>query len=66
MHKDLRHFLRDLKARGWRVEYRKRSSHYRLLPPNGGPPLFMGGTPSDRRALLNCKAAVRRAERASA
>ncbi len=58
--KDLHAVLREAENQGWRVELR-RGGHYKLYPPGGrGIPITTGSTPSDRRALRNRIARMRR------
>lgn len=45
-------------SHGFSVRLTKRS-HLRFSRP-GYPPVFTGGSPSDRRAVLNAKATLRR------
>lgn len=46
---------------GWRVE-RTAKRHYRFLPPDKSTRSFVtGGTPSDRRSVMNIEAQLRRA-----
>ena len=61
MRHDLERLLRAARACGWQVT-RTRKSHWRLLHPNGGI-VVASGSPSDRRALRNMQAQMRRAER---
>jgi predicted RNA binding protein YcfA (HicA-like mRNA interferase family) len=55
---DLKKILKALADQGWKITQR-RSSHYRLQSPNGDV-YFAGSTPSDRRAVLNLRADLRR------
>jgi hypothetical protein len=64
MKHDLKQVLRQAAAAGWRVQP-TRGGHWRLLYPGGGV-VVMSSTPSDRRALANFKAQLRRAERRAA
>jgi predicted RNA binding protein YcfA (HicA-like mRNA interferase family) len=61
MRHDLERLLRQASACGWQVA-RTRGGHWRLLHPSGGI-VVMSSTPGDRRALLNMRAQLRRAER---
>ena len=57
----LRRLIDEKIAEGWHVE-RRRRSHLAFYPPAGsGPPVFHSSTSSDRRALKNLKAQLRRA-----
>jgi predicted RNA binding protein YcfA (HicA-like mRNA interferase family) len=60
MRHDLAKLLRQASACGWQVMRTRR--HWRLLHPNGGI-VVLSSTPSDRRALLNVRAQLRRAEK---
>ena len=60
----LERLLRQASACGWQVT-RTRGGHWRLLRPNGGI-VVLSSTPSDRRALRNMQAQLRRAERGTA
>jgi predicted RNA binding protein YcfA (HicA-like mRNA interferase family) len=64
MRHDLAKLLRQASACGWQVT-RTRGGHWRLRHPGGGV-VVMSSTPSDRRALLNFRAQLRRAERGAA
>ena len=64
MRHDLKQLLRQASACGWQVT-RTRGGHWRLRHPAGGV-VVMSSTPSDRRALLNFRAQLRRAERGAA
>jgi predicted RNA binding protein YcfA (HicA-like mRNA interferase family) len=64
MRHDLAKLLRQASACGWQVT-RTRGGHWRLRHP-GGVVVVMSSTPSDRRALLNFRAQLRRAERGAA
>lgn len=56
---DILALLKRIKALpGWRVIYR-RSGHYLVINPEGER-CFMPSTPSDRRAVLNARAHLRR------
>lgn len=59
MQKELRQLLREARRQGWRVE-RTKKGHYKLWPPDGGPPEILPGTPSDWRSLKNAIARLRR------
>jgi transcriptional/translational regulatory protein YebC/TACO1 len=61
MDKETQQLLRNLRLQGWRVEKQRRAGHYRLYPPNGGPFIVTGGTPSDSRGTKNLRAQLRRA-----
>ena len=63
MKRDLARLLKDAGKRGWSVE-RTRSSHWRLRHSSGAQ-VTTASTPSDRRALLNLQADLRRVERRS-
>jgi predicted RNA binding protein YcfA (HicA-like mRNA interferase family) len=65
MRHDLKELLRAAEARGWRVDATRRGGHVRLVHPDGGV-VVASGTPSDRRALANLKAMLRRVERGAA
>lgn len=54
------HDLRQLaESHGWVVTYTG-SGHLRFKPPDGGAVIFAPSTPSDRRAVLNVRAQLRR------
>jgi predicted RNA binding protein YcfA (HicA-like mRNA interferase family) len=61
MSRDVKHFTREVEARGWNVAPTRRG-HLRLTHPNGGL-VFVAGTPSDHRALTNMRAEIKRQER---
>ena len=58
-----RGFLRQAQRHGWTVA-KTRGGHYKLTKP-GCQTQFTSHTPSDRRALANMEARMRRAERNS-
>ena len=58
MNSNARKFVRSLKRKGWSWEYHG-SGHIRLTSPDGKT-VTMASTPSDRRALKNVMADVRR------
>jgi hypothetical protein len=60
MPKDQRQLVRDCLRQGWTWQARAKGA-LALFPPDGGAPVFMHGTPSDRRGLANYRAALRRA-----
>lgn len=60
--KALRSELRAAVERGWTASL-TRKNHVRLLPPNGGRPVFAPLTPSSSRAMKNIRSEIRRAER---
>ena len=60
---DWRHFEKDLRRRGWRIDHTG-GGHLKLYSPGGRHVVVTSSTPSDRRAFDNIKAQVRRAERA--
>jgi len=62
MRHDLKQLLRAAEARGWQVELTRRGGHLRLVHPAGGL-VVAASTPSDRRALANLRAQLRRVER---
>ena len=64
MRRDLRDLLRAAEARGWRVEVTRRGTRLRLAHPDGA--VLQAAMPSDRDALANLRAALRRAERGAA
>lgn len=58
--KDLQKILEALEDQGWRVEETKRG-HYMAYPPDKSQgPVSIGGTPSDRRALMNALSLLER------
>jgi hypothetical protein len=59
-------FVRELLRShpGWRAEVTG-GTHYRLVGPRGQT-VYCGTTPSDRRAIYEVRARLRRAERESA
>lgn len=59
MNRDVRDLLARLRAQGWEIR-QARSGHYRAAPPDGGRAVTVPATPSDPRALLNCRADLRR------
>lgn len=50
------------REQGWEVE-QTRGNHRKFIPPagNDAPYIFSSGTPSDYRAVKNCRAKLRRA-----
>ena len=56
MTKELRELARVAEAQGWEVTPTN-SGHVRWRPKTGGL-YFSGGTPSDKRALRNLRAAL--------
>ena len=59
--KETQAFLNWATDRGWRVERLKRGNHLKLTR-EGCQSVFCSSTPSDRRAFLNSKSDIRRAE----
>jgi hypothetical protein len=59
MKKELRELLRAVEAQGGTI--RKIKSGYQVFAPNGIDIVTLHGTPSDRRALANAVAELRRA-----
>jgi hypothetical protein len=60
MNKEIAQLVRLVQSTpGWTVEQR-RSCHYMVKPPSGEP-IFMAGTPSDKRAIKNARAHLKRA-----
>lgn len=56
-----RRLVASCRQQGWRVE-RTRRLHWRFVPPRPDAQIVItAGTPSDRRALLNLRADLRRA-----
>lgn len=60
--RDVRDFLDECVARGWKVDGARR--HWRLIPPSGKGAVFMSRTPSDHRWRQNAAALIRRFEKA--
>jgi hypothetical protein len=57
---DLRDLEKAAKRQGWRID-RTTAGHVRFWPPNRSiPPAIFSGTPSDRRAIRNLLADLRR------
>jgi predicted RNA binding protein YcfA (HicA-like mRNA interferase family) len=56
---DLAKIIAALEHQGWRVE-RTRKGHWRCFAPTGEGIVHLPGTPSDRRALANAVADLRR------
>lgn len=57
---DFKSIRNALKAQGWQVEQTK-SGHYKCIPPDRTKPIVISaGSPSDRRALDNFIARLRR------
>ena len=61
MKRELAKLLDDARSKGWTVD-RTKSGHHCLRHPAGGL-VYTGSTPGCWRALLNARAAIRRAER---
>lgn len=59
---DLDAYLKELRKRGYRVERKRRSSHWKIYAPDGRFVSTSSGTPSDWRGLLNLRARVRAVE----
>ena len=59
MRADLRALLAAARACGWEVTMTKKN-HYKLTSPEGGAPVYSGGTPSDWRSNRNLRAHLRR------
>lgn len=49
----------ELQAAGWEVALSKKN-HLRATHPRATAPLFLGGTPSDRRAVANVRSQAKR------
>jgi len=56
---DLKRVLRALVEQGWRIE-QSRGGHWKCYPPRGRYLVVVSGTPSDRRAVRNAVATLRR------
>ena len=64
MHKDVKELIREMEGKGW--EFRRcGTNHVRLVHPSGQC-VVTSSSPSDRRSLLNARAAIRRLERSVA
>ena len=61
MNAEAARFVRELEARGWRRKPGRK--HVKLLSPDGSSMMVVALTPSDRRALTNMRALVKRLER---
>jgi hypothetical protein len=57
---ELKKLVREARAAGWRLEVNG-GGHFRLHGPPGTRPITMAATPSDRRAIDNARAVLRRA-----
>jgi hypothetical protein len=56
--KDVKKLLAAAQAQGWRVEFG--GGHFKLYAPDGVGRVTISGTSSDRRALANAIAQMRR------
>ena len=56
--REVKDLVRRLEKQGWTVVL-NRNGHYKAVPPGGGQPEFIAGTPSDWRALLNTVARLK-------
>jgi hypothetical protein len=56
--KDVKKLFAAAQAQGWRVEVGR--GHFKLYAPDGVGRVTISGTPSDRRALANAIAYMRR------
>lgn len=52
---DMKKLCRELRQQGW-VVGRTKSSHIRLIPPEGGQIVIASSTPSDYHAIRNTRA----------
>lgn len=59
---NVKDFIRQLEAEGWRIE-RGKKNHYRAYSPTGTGIITIPSTPGDHRALRNLEADKRRCER---
>jgi len=57
--KDFQSLLRKLRKQGWRVGPTK-GGHLYAVPPEGGQKVYFSFSPSDRRAIANARAFLRR------
>jgi hypothetical protein len=57
--RDMDHFIRQLRREGFTATVTGKS-HWRVTHPDMTAPVFAAGSPSDRRALLNLRATIRR------
>ena len=57
---DLDKLLQQLQRAGWRV-VKTRGGHWKVYSPDGQAQVVTSGTPSDRRALANFRAQLKRA-----
>ena len=58
---EIKKLLREVQLEGWLVT--KGRKHYRLMPPGGGPMIFVSATPSDQRTLANVRSQIKRYSR---
>lgn len=58
-HKETTKLVKTLRQQGWRVDLLK-GGHYRAYSPDGKGIVHIAGTPSDRRAMANTIAQLRR------
>lgn len=58
-HKDVRQLARKAEKQGWNIEMTS-SYHVEFHPPDGGPPIRCGGTPS-KWAIKQTKNRLRKA-----
>lgn len=56
---DFRAMIRTAEKAGWTV-VPTRNGHLKWVSPNGGTPVFSASTPSDKRAIKNHVALLRR------
>lgn len=59
---DIRDILDEIQKRGFAVEQRKKTHHWKVTAPNGEI-TFTSSTPSDHRTIRNFRAWVKRQER---
>lgn len=52
--KDVKKIIREAEEKGWRFEMTN-SGHIRAKHSDGSRIVFISGTPSDRRALINIR-----------
>jgi hypothetical protein len=58
--RDVRPLVKAAQQQGWTLDFTSRG-HLKIIPPDGGVPVYGAGTTSDRRSIKNLAAMLRRA-----
>lgn len=56
---DFREIVKAAESQGWTLTWTSKG-HVKMIPPDGGPPVFTSGSPGDYRALKNFLGKLRR------